>query len=142
MTNLESEPVEISTVLSPGDWTEETLPQMVQSYRDRLIEMGAGADNLATSIDRGDNGSIKVSVSWDRRSIVPEAIENAGLPGPEGSHGLDRIPLGHVGTPLVNEPSGHGSTHQPTRGLADEEVIMYTDEDGTTWVEGPGDSER
>lgn len=142
MTEMESEPVEISTVLGPGEWTEETLPQRIQFYRDRLIDMGAGADILVTSLDRGGNGSIKVSVSWDRRSIVPEIIDDAGLPGPEGSHGLDGIPLGHVGSPLVNEPSGDGSTQQSTRGLADEKIIMYTDEVGTTWVEGRGDSER
>lgn len=142
MTDLESEPVEISTVLSPGDWTEETLPQVVQSYRDRLIEMGAAQDRLLTSIDRADNGSIKVSVNWDRRSIVPEIIEDAGRPGRAGSQGLDAIPLGHGGNALVNEPASPGATQVSNTGLDDEKVIMYTDDEGTTWLEGRSDSER
>ncbi|WP_211320917.1 hypothetical protein [Arthrobacter livingstonensis] len=141
MTDLESEPVEISTVIGPGDWTEETLPQIVQSYRDRLIEMGAGQDSIITSIDRADNGSIKVSVNWDRRRIVPEVVEDAGRVGPEDSQRLRGVPLGRVGSPLVNEPSGSGSTQLSVPGPAGEKVIMYTDDDGTTWLEGRSDSE-
>lgn len=139
MADLESEPVEISTVLGPGEWTEETLPQVVESYRDRLIDMGAGPDTLLTSIDRADNGSITVNVSWDRRGMLPDVVEDAGLAGPEG---LDAIPRGHTGSPLVNQPSGPGSTQQSTTGLADEKIVMYTDDDGTTRLEGRSDSGR
>ncbi|WP_181034305.1 hypothetical protein [Arthrobacter sp. GMC3] len=112
MTDMESEPVEISTLLGPGEWTEETLPLLAQSYRDRLIDMGAEPESLLTSIDRGNNGSVKVCVSWDRRSILP----------------------GGPSTPIA--------TGSLTSGPSEEKIVMYTDDDGTTWVEGRGDSER
>jgi hypothetical protein len=127
--------VEISTSLGPGEWSEETLPHVLDGYRDKLIEMGASADSLITTVDRAGNGSIAVSVRWDRHRAVPAIVQDTGLAGPGNSHGLDGIPLGNSGGPVVNQPFGSEPGQPPTPGLSDEKVIMYTDDEGTTWLE-------
>lgn len=64
MTLYQPEPVEISTRMRPGEWTEASLAELVNSYRTRILEMGAGAADIVTDIDRSDDGSVRVAVSW------------------------------------------------------------------------------
>ena len=64
MSLYQPEPVEISTRMRPGEWTEESLEALVDSYRTRILEMGASAADIVTDIDRNDDGSVKVNVSW------------------------------------------------------------------------------
>jgi hypothetical protein len=64
MSLYQPEPVEISTRMRPGEWTEESLEQLVATYRERIMEMGASASDVATDIDRSDDGSVRVAVSW------------------------------------------------------------------------------
>lgn len=142
MSDPESEPVEISTVLRPGEWTEETLPQVLDLYRDRLLEMGAPPGSLVTSLDRADNGSVGIRVAWDRRGMVPKVVEDADRVRSRVFHGLDRIPSGHAGNSPVPGVSGPGFGRLSTPGLTNERIVMYTDDDGTTWLEGRSDSER
>lgn len=58
------EPVEISTRMRPGEWTETSLEQLVDTYRARIMEMGASLAEIYTDVDRNDDGSVKVVVSW------------------------------------------------------------------------------
>jgi hypothetical protein len=64
MSLYQPEPVEISTRIRPGEWTEESLEGLVNTYRTRILEMGASAADIVTDIDRNDDGSVRVAVSW------------------------------------------------------------------------------
>ncbi|MCU1520851.1 MAG: hypothetical protein JWN19_1236, partial [Arthrobacter sp.] len=41
MTLYQPEPVEISTRMRPGEWTEDSLSELVANYRQELLGMGA-----------------------------------------------------------------------------------------------------
>lgn len=64
MSLYQPEPVEISTRMRPGEWTEASLEELVNSYRTRILEMGASASDIVTDVERNDDGSVKVAVSW------------------------------------------------------------------------------
>lgn len=64
MSLYQPEPVEISTRMRPGEWTEESLEHLVGTYHQRIMEMGASAADIVTEIDRNDDGSVRVAVSW------------------------------------------------------------------------------
>jgi ABC-type hemin transport system substrate-binding protein len=66
MSLYQPEPVEISTRMRPGEWTEASLEELVNTYRQRIVEMGASVTDVVTDIDRGDDGSVRVAVSWDK----------------------------------------------------------------------------
>lgn len=81
MSLYQPEPVEISTRMRPGEWNEESLAQLVETYRARIVEMGASPADIATDIDRNDDGSVKVVVAWAK----------PGDPAP-GTVSGDRLP--------------------------------------------------
>ncbi|MFF2841458.1 hypothetical protein [Paenarthrobacter sp. NPDC057981] len=60
------EPVEISTRMRPGEWTEESLQAHVEDYRRRIREMGARESQIVTNVERTETGAARVVVSWDR----------------------------------------------------------------------------
>ncbi|MFC9770506.1 MULTISPECIES: hypothetical protein [unclassified Pseudarthrobacter] len=64
MTLYQPEPVEISTRMRPGEWTEASLEELVASYRARIVDMGASPADVVTDVERNDDGSVKVAVSW------------------------------------------------------------------------------
>jgi hypothetical protein len=64
MSLYQPEPVEISTRMRPGEWTEASLEELVNSYRQRIVEMGASPADVVTDIERGDDGAVQVAVSW------------------------------------------------------------------------------
>jgi hypothetical protein len=66
MSLYQPEPVEISTRMRPGEWTEASLEELVNTYRTRIVEMGANIADVVTDIQRNDDGSVRVAVSWDR----------------------------------------------------------------------------
>lgn len=66
MSLYQPEPVEISTRMRPGEWTDESLAELVDTYRERIMEMGANASDVVADIERGDDGSVQVVVSWDK----------------------------------------------------------------------------
>jgi hypothetical protein len=66
MTLYQPEPVEISTRMRPGEWTEESLEALVGSYHTRIMEMGANMAEVSTAIERNDDGSVKVAVVWNK----------------------------------------------------------------------------
>jgi hypothetical protein len=70
MTLYQPEPVEISTRMRPGEWTEDSLVELVDTYRARMAEMGAPAAEVVTDIERNDDGSVKVVVSWTKPAIA------------------------------------------------------------------------
>ncbi len=64
MTLYQPEPVEISTRMRPGEWTESSLEELVTTYRAKILAMGASISEVVTDVERNDDGSVKVAVSW------------------------------------------------------------------------------
>ena len=64
MTLYQPEPVEISTRMRPGEWTEESLEMLVASYREQLSRMGAATSEIDVAIDRDEGGGVSVVASW------------------------------------------------------------------------------
>ncbi|MDP9998810.1 MULTISPECIES: hypothetical protein [Pseudarthrobacter] len=63
------EPVEISTRMRPGEWTDATLAELVASYRAKILDMGASASEVVEEIEKNDDGSVKVNVSWVKPAL-------------------------------------------------------------------------
>lgn len=63
------EPVEISTRMRPGEWTDATLAELVASYRAKILDMGASASEVVEEIEKHDDGSVKVNVSWVKPAL-------------------------------------------------------------------------
>jgi len=61
--------------MRPGEWTDATLAELVASYRARILDMGASASEVVEEIEKNDDGSVKVNVSW----IKPDMAEDAGF---------------------------------------------------------------
>ncbi|MBT2519523.1 hypothetical protein [Arthrobacter sp. ISL-28] len=78
MTLYQPEPVEISTRMRPGEWTESSLEELVTTYRARILAMGAAVSEVVTEVVRNDDGSVAVSVAWNKGAYADEA--EAGAP--------------------------------------------------------------
>lgn len=60
------EPVEISTRMRPGEWTEESLLEHVEDYKRQIRDMGAKESQIVVNVERTEEGAARVVVSWDR----------------------------------------------------------------------------
>ncbi|WP_286179738.1 hypothetical protein [Arthrobacter sp. ISL-95] len=60
------EPVEISTRMRPGEWTEESLLEHVEDYKQQIRGMGAKESQIVVNVERTEAGAARVLVSWDR----------------------------------------------------------------------------
>lgn len=69
MALYQPDPVEISTRMRPGEWTDATLAELVAGYRARIMEMGATASEVVEEIEKNDDGSVKVNVSWVKPAL-------------------------------------------------------------------------
>ncbi|MFJ6455589.1 hypothetical protein [Paenarthrobacter sp. NPDC091669] len=63
---VREEPVEISTRMRPGEWTEESLQAHLEDYRQQIRDMGAKESQIVTNVERTEEGAARVVVSWDR----------------------------------------------------------------------------
>jgi hypothetical protein len=77
MTLYQPEPVEISTRMRPGEWTEESLAALVASYRDELLTMGAPASDIEVVTDHDESGGVSVVATW----IKADAESDEAAPG-------------------------------------------------------------
>lgn len=107
MMDSGNEPVEISMHFSPEDWTEASLAALVGSYQAKLQAMGAPPQEILTHVDKQEDGSVDVNVSWDRRGTVMHTMTGRDAAGRLVPHG--------------NKPG----------------LIMYTEENGETYLEVP-----
>lgn len=64
-----TEPVEISTRMRPGEWTEESLQAHIEDYRQQIRNMGATDAEIVTNVERTDEGAARVVVSWNRTGL-------------------------------------------------------------------------
>lgn len=64
-----TEPVEISTRMRPGEWTEESLAAHIEDYKQQIRNMGATDAEIVTNIERTEEGAARVVVSWNRSGV-------------------------------------------------------------------------
>jgi hypothetical protein len=88
MTLYQPEPVEISTRMRPGEWTESSLEELVTTYRAKILAMGASVSEVVTDVERNDDGSVEVAVSWAK----PASADEGAVDGPaDGEDAAARI---------------------------------------------------
>lgn len=80
MSLYQPEPVEISTRMRPGEWTESSLEELVTTYRAKILAMGATAREVTTDVERNDDGSVKVVVSWAKPAVANDSAAAEGTP--------------------------------------------------------------
>jgi hypothetical protein len=80
MSLYQPEPVEISTRMRPGEWTEASLEELVTTYRAKILAMGAAVQEVVTDVERNDDGSVKVVVSWDKPAVADGTAAAEGTP--------------------------------------------------------------
>jgi hypothetical protein len=73
MALYQPEPVEISTRMRPGEWTHASLAELVAGYRERILAMGATASEVVEEIEKYDDGSVAVNVSWVKADLAEDA---------------------------------------------------------------------
>lgn len=81
MTLYQPEPVEISTRIRPGEWTESSLEELVTTYRAKILAMGAMVPEVVTHVARHDDGSVAVTVSWKKGDYADEPASESPAPG-------------------------------------------------------------
>lgn len=72
LTLYQPEPVEISTRMRPGEWTEESLTKLVESYREKLLGMGAAPGEIDVVTDRDEGGGVSVVATWLKADVARE----------------------------------------------------------------------
>lgn len=107
MTLYQPEPVEISTRMRPGEWTESSLEELVSTYRARILAMGAAASDVVTEVLRNDDGSVAVTVSWNRGDYADEP-EGGGFTGEAVGERLAAKQTGEQGERLASDPRAGG----------------------------------
>ncbi|WP_343317582.1 hypothetical protein AAFM46_09855 [Arthrobacter sp. TMP15] len=155
MNESTNEPVEISTRMQEGEWTEESLSQLVGAYEEKLIEMGAPRNEIETSVQQLDNGAVDVHVGWLRNGVQTfsdtgrtetQEAQNARGDGehiPAGevtqdSKGLGAV-LGDAERSAIDEPATPRS-EQAKKDQPPADFVVFTTEEGKSYVEDAGDA--
>lgn len=153
MTDSTNEPVEISTRMRPGEWTQQTLTDLLAAYQQKIREMGAPEDQIETSVDTPKDGSVEVKVSWRRGGVHTFAdIGLSNMEEAENSRGYGEvIPPGEVtedskGLGAVFGDAERSAIDAPptSRAVEAEEsqpappYVVFTDDEGKTYVEDAG----
>lgn len=152
-----TEPVEISTRMRPGEWSTDSLEELVGTYRQKLRAMGAPETEIETMVQTPDDGSASVCVSWHRAGVqtfanmakrqAESAAEEADNSRGHGEHipaggttqdsqGLGAV-LGDAERSAIDEPPTQRSVEAQTN-TPQSELLILTDEDGKTYVEDAG----
>lgn len=160
MSENRGDPVEISTRMRPGEWTTESIAELVTSYLQKLLEMGAPENEIVTDIQHPDDGSASVRVSWKHEGIrtfteldpnnpqeSAEAKEARGdgatIAGDEiteGSQGLGAV-LGDAEWSAIDAPPTDRAREAAQNKTAPN-VLTYTDAEGKTYAEDAGESKE
>lgn len=70
MSLYQPEPVEISTRMRPGEWTEASLADLVDQYQTQVRDMGAAESQIVTEVVRDDDGGVSVTVTWNKGDVT------------------------------------------------------------------------
>lgn len=153
MNDSTQEPVEISTRMRPGEWTQDSLAQLLASYQQKLREMGAPTDEIETTVETPEDGGAYVKVSWRHsglrtfadmgQSAVTEAENSRGhgesIPtgeATEDSKGLGAV-FGDAERSAIDEPPTRRASEARQEQI-DPDLIIMTNEEGKTYVEDIG----
>ena len=154
MEQHEGEPVEISTRMGPGEWTPEGLAALVASYQRKLQEMGAPENEIETELEQPDDGSANVRVSWQHIGVRTFAdLGQSGTPESENARGngefiaaddatKDSKGMGAVLGDAERSAIDAPPTERAMNAAQAQQVphaVIYTDEEGETYVEEAGD---
>jgi hypothetical protein len=90
MSLYQPEPVEISTRMRPGEWTEASLEELVTTYKAKILAMGATVSEVVTEVVRNDDGSVAVAVSWNKGAYADEP-EGGGFTNTESTNTDSRV---------------------------------------------------
>lgn len=157
MNNDTNEPVEISTRMREGEWSQATLTELVGSYEDKLREMGASPDEIETRIKERDDGSVDVNVCWRRAGVHTSAdtgrgrtreAENARGSGeviPVGEATKDSQGLGAVLGDAERSAIDAPPTPRAMQAQEDQQVqdyVVFTSDEGKRYVEDAGPAEE
>lgn len=157
MNDSINEPVEISTRMRPGEWTQETLAELLASYQQKLREMGAAENEIETSVATPDDGAANVKVSWRREGVrtfadmgqgsVAEAENSRGhgeaIPAGEAtedSHGLGAV-LGDAERSAIDDPPTRRAM-EALKNQTDPGLVVFTDDEGKTYVDDVGPAQE
>ena len=153
MNDSINEPVEISTRMRPGEWTRESLTELLGSYQQKLLDMGAPEAEIETSVETPEDGSAQVKVSWRHAGMhtfadmggntVEESENSRGhgefiAPGEatDDSKGLGAV-YGDAERSAIDEPptrrAMEAAESQPEPGF-----VVYTNDEGKSYVEDAG----
>ncbi|MHA7305222.1 hypothetical protein ACX80E_08245 [Arthrobacter sp. TMN-49] len=153
MNDSTNEPVEISTRMRPGEWTQETLAELLASYQQKLREMGASENEIETSVETPEDGSANVKVSWRHAGVhtfadmgqgtVEEADNSRGhgeaIPRGEAtddSKGLGAV-FGDAERSAIDEPPTRRAM-EALENQPDPDLVVFTNDEGKTYVEDTG----
>lgn len=153
MNDSTQEPVEISTRMRPGEWTQQSLAELLASYQQKLREMGAPTDEIETSVETPEDGGAQVKVSWRHAGVhtfadmgqtaMAEADNSRGRgeripPGEvtEDSQGLGAV-FGDAERSAIDEPPNNQATETPQHQI-DPHLVITTTEEGKTYVQDVG----
>ncbi|MCU1540246.1 MAG: hypothetical protein JWM01_1193 [Arthrobacter sp.] len=81
MTLYQPEPVEISTRMRPGEWTEDSLSELVANYRQELLGMGAAPGEIDIVTDRDEGGGVSVVATWTKAGVTAGEAPGDEVPG-------------------------------------------------------------
>jgi hypothetical protein len=124
VTLYQPEPVEISTRIRPGEWTEDTLPALAANFREELLRMGAPSGQITVETERDDRGGVSIRATWNR-----PANENT-----EAARDLEAA----TGSPTPgNESQAAADTHHPPPGPQGN-TIMLNREDISGLIQSKG----
>lgn len=70
MTLYQPEPVEISTRMRAGEWTEASLSELVATYMQKLEGMGAEPGEIDIMTDRDEGGGVSVVATWKKADVA------------------------------------------------------------------------
>ncbi|MGO4383063.1 hypothetical protein [Specibacter sp. RAF43] len=142
--------MEISTRMRPGEWTPQSLSELVGSYQGKLRDMGAPEAEIDTEVVQPDDGSVSVRVSWKHAGVHTYASLNQDVPAESANARGDgeAIPVGEVtedskGLGAVFGDAERSAIDAPPSGRAVAarqheqvpDVTVYTDDEGHTHVE-------
>lgn len=105
MNPIQNQPVEISNRLNPGEWTPQSLDELLDKYRRDFADMGAQPHEVTTEAVPTEGGGMDVKAVWNRTG--EHRFEDFGAP--QSSN--------HVSEGELGEAEPDGLTTEGSKGI-------------------------
>ncbi len=105
MDQLQNQPVEISNRLNEGEWTQESVDQLLEKYRRDFADMGAQPEEVTAEAVPTADGGVDVKAVWNRQGA--RSFEDFGSPASSN----------HANAGALGEAIPEGATTEGSRGL-------------------------